>query len=93
MARTEDGLKIVQPVPVDDERTPLLEDHPGAHNSLEAQADQEIREHDAGTTPVADEPTTGKLLATMVPLWMVTFFAAMGMHGEILWLSYSYSSC
>ncbi|KAK5136764.1 hypothetical protein LTR08_002060 [Meristemomyces frigidus] len=77
MARTEDGLKVVQPEPVDDERTPLLQEHPGAHSSLEAQADQEIREHDAGTTPVAEEPTAAKLLATMVPLWTVTFFAAM----------------
>ena len=79
MAQTEDGLKIVQPVPVDDERTPLLSEHPGANSTLEAQADQELREHEAGTIPVADDPTTGKLIATMVPLWMVTFFAAMGM--------------
>lgn len=89
MARTEDGLKVVAPhpvedneqtKPVDDERTPLLGRRGGAEvdGALEAQAEQEQREHDAGATPIAEEPSTGKLVTTMSCLWLVTFFAAMG---------------
>lgn len=84
MARTEDGLKVLQPEPVDNERTPLLEEQNGVpseatNGSLEAQAQQEQREYDAGTVPLAEEPGTGRLLATMSGLWVGTFFAALGM--------------
>jgi len=85
MGRTESGLKVVEPEPVNDERTPLLEHADGHANApqdsneaLEAIAEQERREHDAGATPVADEPTTGRLVATMSALWCGTFFAALG---------------
>ncbi|KAK3678555.1 hypothetical protein LTR78_001853 [Recurvomyces mirabilis] len=47
------------------------------HASLEAQVERERREHEAGTIPVADEPSTGKLLATMSSLWLSTIFAAL----------------
>ncbi|KAK4549543.1 hypothetical protein LTR36_006540 [Oleoguttula mirabilis] len=88
MAPKENGLKVVQPQPIEeddqtqpvnDERTPLLGHHGGAEvdGSLEAQAEQEQREHDAGATPIAEEPSTGKLVTTMSCLWLVTFFAAM----------------
>ncbi|TKA64747.1 hypothetical protein B0A55_09787, partial [Friedmanniomyces simplex] len=63
--------------------TPVAEHHdipPEAASldaQLEAQASQERREHDAGAVPVADEPTTGKLLMTMGSLWLSTIFAAL----------------
>ena len=81
MAKTKDGLKVLTPQPVD-EHSPLLAEQNNEENQdeslLEAQAEREQREHDAGTTPVADEPSTQKLLLTMASLWMSTFFAALG---------------
>ncbi|KAK3713170.1 hypothetical protein LTR37_008603 [Vermiconidia calcicola] len=73
MARTDSGLKVVAPEPVADEYSPLL----GQADNVEAQADQELREHDVGVTPVAEEPSTRKLLLTMSSLWVSTFFAAL----------------
>lgn len=88
MARTVDGLQVLQPEPVigdrmGDECTPLLAngDSPGAsaeESGLEAQAERERREYDARATPIADEPSTGRLVATMSSLWFSTFFAALG---------------
>ena len=46
--------------------------------SLQALAERERAEHEAGATPVAEEPTTGRLLMTMGSLWLSTFFAALG---------------
>ncbi|KXL46306.1 hypothetical protein M433DRAFT_144085 [Acidomyces richmondensis BFW] len=65
-----------------DECTPLLAngDSPGAsaeESGLEAQAERERREYDARATPIADEPSTGRLVATMSSLWFSTFFAAL----------------
>lgn len=82
MARTDSGLKVLSPEPVTNERSHLLGDSgegPAAYNnSLEAQAEQELREHDVGATPLAEEPSTKKLVFTMGSLWLSTFFAAMG---------------
>jgi hypothetical protein len=82
MAKTQDGLKVLAPQPVPDERSPLLgqpnetaSDH---DDTLEAQAHREQREYDAGATPIADEPSTRTLVLTMASLWMSTFFAALG---------------
>lgn len=87
MARTEDGLKVMAPEPVTDERTPFLNEANGAPRedqggdaALEAQAEQERREHDVGAVPIAEEPKTSVLLATMGSLWISTFFAALGEH-------------
>ena len=81
MATTDDGLNVVPPEPVTDERTPLLGDASGSseadNGNLEAQAEQEQREHDVGATPIAEEPSTRKLLLTMSSLWISTFFAAL----------------
>jgi MFS family permease len=86
MPKTKDGLKVLPPQPVDngaDERTTLLSDqqqnggHAETNGSLEAQAEQEQREHDAGATPVVEEPSATRLLLTMGTLWMGTFFAAL----------------
>ncbi|KAK4957927.1 hypothetical protein LTR10_004350 [Elasticomyces elasticus] len=93
MARKEDDLQVIDPLPLSDEQTPLLSKQNGSSphrrnsivpaeadplgDQLEAQASQEQREHDAGTVPVADEPTTGKLLMTMGSLWLSTVFAAL----------------
>lgn len=82
MARN--ALTPVEPEPVD-ERSPLLGQHlpDGAReeeqdpDNLEAQAEQERREYEAGVTPVADEPSTKKLMVTMSSLWLSTFFAAL----------------
>ena len=83
MAKTDDGLKVIAPEPVTDERSPLLGDANGSQTEedggLEAQAEQEQREHDVGATPVAEEPSTKTLLLTMSSLWLSTFFAALGM--------------
>lgn len=74
-------LQELPPEPVADERSPLLNHqngHPSnADEALEAQADQEQREHDVGVTPLADEPSTRRLLVTMSSLWCGTFFAAL----------------
>ena len=75
MARSEDRLKVVAPEPVD-EQTPLLGNADGdssaVNNTLEAQAEQEIREHDVGHVPLAEEPSTKKLVLTMSSLWLVS---------------------
>lgn len=89
--RGSKDLTAVEPEPVADERSPLLRRHSNgqAHEeqdteALEAQARQERREHDAGCVPVADEPSTGKLVLTMGSLWLGTFFAALGMCIQVL---------
>ena len=78
-------LQVVEPLPVD-ERSPLLHRHSNGEaceeqdtEALEEQARQERREYEAGYVPVADEPSTRRLLVTMGSLWMGTFFAALGM--------------
>lgn len=81
MSPKKDNLTPVEPVPVADETTPLLgESQPDANGTLEAQARQEQREHDANTTPIADEPSKTKLALTMGSLWLCTFFAALGKY-------------
>ncbi|KAH9838824.1 multidrug resistance protein fnx1-like [Teratosphaeria destructans] len=77
--RTDSGLKILEPQPDNaDEQTPLLGEQNGrGEANLEAQAAEEQREYDAGHVPLADEPSTGRLLLTMSSLWVCTFFAAL----------------
>lgn len=77
MAKKTGSLEVLSPQPVNDERTPLLGESGGDGDGLEAQAEQEQREHAVGATPVADEPSTRKLLLTMWSLWVSTFFAAL----------------
>jgi hypothetical protein len=79
-------LAVMEPEPVVDERSPLLrrDSNGQAHaeqdnEDLEALAWQERREHDVGCVPVADEPSTRKLVLTMGSMWLSTFFAALGM--------------
>ena len=72
MARTEGSLKVVPPDPVD-EQTPLLNneaEESTANGVLEARAEQEIREHEVGNVPIADEPSVKKLLLTLSALWL-----------------------
>lgn len=80
MPSTKDTLKTLPPEPVD-ERSPLLNGHipTTEQENLEAQASQERREYESGTVPLAEEPSTRKLLLTMGSLWTTTFFAALGM--------------
>lgn len=79
------SLRVVEPEPVN-ERSPLLHRHSNGEaceeqdtEALEEQARQERREHDVGHVPVADEPSTRKLVLTMGSMWLSTFFAALGM--------------
>ncbi|KXS99700.1 hypothetical protein AC578_9904 [Pseudocercospora eumusae] len=80
----KDRLQTLDPEPID-ERSPLLlqngqpasGDGAANENSLEAQAQREVREYDAGHVPLAEEPSTLKLLRTMGSLWIVSFFAAL----------------
>lgn len=78
----KDDLEVLPPLPVADERSPLLGERsdqpPNDDAGLEAQAEQELREHEVGATPIADEPSTKKLVVTMASLWVSTFFAALG---------------
>ncbi|KAK6442317.1 hypothetical protein LTR95_001449 [Oleoguttula sp. CCFEE 5521] len=75
------GLQEVAPLPIADERTPLLADGEGAEDqdeeALEARAAQERREYETNAVPIADEPSTKKLVLTMSSLWFSTFFAAL----------------
>lgn len=82
----KDQLQSLPPEPID-ERSPLLPNQNGQHpgrlpaendpTGLEAQASQEIREYETGHVPLAETPSTKRLLATMSSLWLVTFFAAL----------------
>jgi hypothetical protein len=82
MAKARKDLEVLPPQPVVEERSPLLghvdEERLAAEDNLEAQAERERREHDAVATPIADEPSTRKLVLTMASLWLGTFFAALG---------------
>lgn len=85
MAPKDDSMQVLPPEPVD-ERSPLLGHNNGSagnnatdeEDALAAQAEQERREYGAGHAPVADEPSTKKLLLTMGSLYITTFFAALG---------------
>ncbi|CAK4032561.1 Multidrug resistance fnx1 [Lecanosticta acicola] len=81
MARKKDPLQELPPEPVVDERSPLLANGSGNDNDQETllthQAEQERREYESGTVPLASEPTFQTLLATMSSLWVTTFFAAL----------------
>lgn len=80
------SLQSLPPEPID-ETTSLLHPNQDGQNTgslpaenlseLEAQAEQERREYETGHVPLAAEPSTRKLLATMSSLWVVTFFAAL----------------
>lgn len=87
---SESGLREVTPTPIEnDETRPLLDDRQQQktngtisdgdveNGTLEAQVAREQREIDAATTPIAEEPSTKKLLLTMSGLWLSTFFVAL----------------
>jgi hypothetical protein len=88
----KDDMEVLAPQPIAaDERSPLLagrSDQTPAYSNddagLEAQAEQEQREYDAGATIIADEPSTKKLFITMGSLWVSTFFAALGISSLAL---------
>lgn len=72
MARNEDGLRVVTPEPVDEEQRPLLDpEHPEeGHGTIE-------RPHGADI-PIAEEPSTWRLLTIVGSMWLGSFFAALG---------------
>ena len=92
MAKKGSGMKVLPPEPVADERTHLLgesnEQFPANDYGLEAQAEQELREYDVGATPIAEEPSTRKLVFTMGSLWLSTFFCCNGYADHITSLPY-----
>ena len=83
MAKKKDEhLKVLPPQAETDETSPLLADSSQVTDGhtpegLEAQAEREQREHDAGATVFAEEPPTRKLIVIMGSLWLSTFFAAL----------------
>jgi hypothetical protein len=84
-SRKSKDLQVIEPLPVADDRTPLLHRHSNGDaceeqdsEALEEQARQERREHDVGFVPVADELSTRRLVVTMGSMWLSTFFAALG---------------
>lgn len=78
MSNRKDVLRELPPEPLD-EQSPLLGANGRANeqDSLEAQAEQEVREYNEGAVPLAEEPSTLKLLSIMGSLWVTTFFAAL----------------
>ncbi|PPJ58944.1 hypothetical protein CBER1_04098 [Cercospora berteroae] len=79
-------LQSLPPEPITEQTSLLHPNQDGSNHgtlpaenisALEAQAEQERREYESGHVPLAAEPSTRKLLATMSPLWMVTFLAAL----------------
>lgn len=73
--KKRDNLRTLEPNPIDERSLLLGNDQ--EEDDLEAQAEQERREYDAGHAPVAEEPSTRKLLLTMGSLWLTSFFAAL----------------
>ena len=77
MAPRKKSMQVVDPTPVDEETRPLLdEEHPDHGTISRQEAYLEGAEDD---TLVVNEPSTLKLLATMIPLYISAFFAAAGM--------------
>lgn len=63
------------------EQRPLLQDadgHPD-HGTIERQADHGQQQYENGI-PLADEPSTLRLVLTMGSMWVGVFLAALGMH-------------
>ncbi|KAK6416601.1 hypothetical protein LTR95_017436, partial [Oleoguttula sp. CCFEE 5521] len=81
MAPHKRELQEVAPLPIADESTPLLAEGEEAEGqdeeALEARAAQERREYETNAVPIADAPSTKKLVLTMSSLWFSTFFAAL----------------
>lgn len=72
MARIDDddSLQVVPPQAID-EQSPLLGNADGQpdNGTIEAQAEQERREYEAGHVPLAEEPPLSKMLVIMGSLW------------------------
>ena len=67
------------PAPVDEEERPLLdEEHPDHGTISREQAAAENEDGGEGQMPKVEEPTTGKIMIIMGPLFLCSFFAAMG---------------
>lgn len=76
MPETEDGLTVLPPSPLEDEQRPLLDTASGQPNHGTIQETPEGLE---GNVPIADEPSTKKIVLIMGCLWLGSFFAALGM--------------
>lgn len=78
MPQTEDGLTVLPPSPLEDERRPLLDVPAGQPNHGTIQETQDGGE---SGIPIAEEPSTKKILLIIGCLWIGSFFAALGMFG------------
>jgi hypothetical protein len=58
------------------ERSPLLRDE--EQNGSAVQDGGHDSSHEADNVPLAEEPSTMKLLAIMSAMWLGSFFAALG---------------
>jgi len=67
-------LNIIPPTPIDEEYRPLLDEQHPDHGTI---SEREAHLEEAEDT-VIDEPSAWKLVATMLPLFCSSFFAAAG---------------
>ena len=73
------SLEVIPPAPIDDEERPLLdEEHPDHGTITEHQAHEEHLDGESQDT-IIEEPSTSKLLLTILPAFVGSFFAAAGM--------------
>lgn len=77
MARTEDGLTVLPPSPLEDEQRPLLDTAPGQPNHGTMQ--ETLPDGGENAVPIPEEPSTKKIMLIIGCMWMGSFFAALGM--------------
>lgn len=75
MTRTEGGLTVLPPSPVEDEQRPLLDTAAGQPNHGTIQETQDGGE---SNVPIAEEASTRKIMLVIGCLWIGSFFAALG---------------
>lgn len=78
MPRTEDGLAVLPPSPVEDEQRPLLDTASGQPNHGTMQEEQ-MADGGESNVPIAEEPSTKKIILIIGSMWIGSFFAALGM--------------
>ena len=75
---SEDGLRVLPPSPIEDEQRPLLDNADTQANHGAIDRDSAGQEEDGEDVPIAEEPTTARVMVIMVCMWMGSFWAAMG---------------
>ena len=81
-SRKDRNMRELPPAPINEEERPLLdEEHPDHGTITEQQAHQEHLDGTDGAesqTTVVEEPSTARLLLTILPTFLGSFFAAAG---------------